>query len=125
MSFVAWLAGLVGRAMEEQPDTFAPYLAAGKGAGADAASQLLCRDIADSASELTVAWSKVRHGLVDDEATARHAFLLLLATDGWSRIKQCQHPDCHLSFADATNARTRRRCRRHTRRHARRERETP
>lgn len=115
VALVARLAGLVGRAIEHQPEALTPYLNAAEQAGQAYASQLLWFEIARDEECVAEVWSRVRHGDVDDPIAARHAFMLLLALDGWSRVKVCDHPGCRRPFADATNAVSRRRCTRHAR----------
>ncbi|WP_150460803.1 CGNR zinc finger domain-containing protein [Nesterenkonia ebinurensis] len=119
VALVARLAGIVGQAMEHRPETLAPYLNAAEQSGQAYASQSLWCEIAHEEQGVAEVWSRIRRGDVSDPIAARHAFMLLLALDGWSRVKVCDHPRCRRAFADATNAVSRRRCARHTRQQSR------
>lgn len=49
-------------------------------------------------------------GNVEDAATTRHVLLLLVAFDGWQRLRCCSRPGCTRPYIDASNALTRRYC---------------
>ena len=115
VALVARLARLVGQAMEHRPEALAPYINAAEQSGQAYASQLLWSEITHEEQGVAEVWSRIRRGDVNDPITLRHAFMLLLALDGWSRVKECDHPGCRRTFADATNAVSRRRCSRHAR----------
>lgn len=107
------IAALVDVAARRHPELLAQYLAALE-TGEALATLMLWRDLARDRCAVA-ATIGFRSGDAATNTSARLGLLLLVALDGWRRVKTCCRAGCTSGFVDPTNGGTRRNCAAHLR----------
>lgn len=110
---VTRLAAVASTGVDARPEAVADYVEALL-SGKDPTT-LLWQDLVRSGRPVPAKWDALHFGWVDDQVALRHALLLLVAFDGWGRLKTCARTRCRRPFVDATNAATRTHCALHLR----------